>query len=158
VALLRTFSKAWGLGGIRAGYLMASPEVCNVIQNFIPPFGVPGHTSALLLTVLEQPQYVAQIVQTMNLEREKLYTTLKEHPTWQVYPSHTNFFLIRTPNAAEAYQDLLKNGILVRRQDHYAGLEGCIRVSVGTPQENERFIEAAFQRTEDREQRAVNGF
>lgn len=52
--------------------------------------------------------------------------------------------LIRTPDAAAAYNALLKQGILVRRQDHYPGLEGCIRVSVGTPQENQRFLEAAF--------------
>lgn len=155
VALLRTFSKAWGLGGIRAGYLMASAEVCNVIQNFVPPFGLPAHTSALLLTVLEQPRYVEQIVETMNAERAQLYAALKQHPTWQVYPTHTNFFLIRTPDAAEAYTALLRHGILVRRQDHYPGLGGCIRVSVGTPEENRRLLEAAFEGTGSREQGTV---
>ncbi len=144
VAILRTFSKAWGLGGIRVGYLMASPEICNVIQNFIPPFGLPAHTSAILLTVLENPQYTKGIVTTLVAEREKMLAALQKHPTWQAYPSQTNFILIRTPNALEAYRSLLKHDILVRRQDHYAGLEGCIRVSVGTPDQNQRFIEAAF--------------
>ncbi len=144
VALLRTFSKAWGLGGIRAGYLMASPEVCNVVQNFVPPFGLPAHTAQILLTVLESPGYVQAIVQTLLGERERLFQALQPHPTWKVYPSQTNFLLIRTPDAAAAYNALLEQGILVRRQDHYLGLEGCIRVSVGTPQENQRFLEAAF--------------
>jgi len=148
VALLRTFSKAWGLGGIRAGYLLASPEVCNVVQNFIPPFGLPAHTAQILLTVLEAPGYVQGIVQTLVAEREKLFRALQKHTTWRVYESQTNFLLIRTPDAAAAYQGLLRQGILVRRQDHYPGLEGCIRVSVGTPQENQRFLEAAFSLAE----------
>lgn len=148
VAILRTFSKAWGLGGIRAGYLLASPEVCNIVQNFVPPFGLPAHTAQILLTVLESPGYVQGIVQTLRTEREKLFLALQKHPTWKIYSSQTNFFLIRTPDAAAAYNMLLRQGILVRRQDHYLGLEGCIRVSVGTPQENQRFLEAAFSLAE----------
>lgn len=148
VAILRTFSKAWGLGGIRAGYLMASPEVCNVIQNFVPPFGLPAHTAQILLTVLESPGYVQGIVQTLLAERERLFQALQQHPTWKVYKSQTNFFLIRTPDAAAAYNGLLRRDVLVRRQDHYPGLEGCIRASVGTPQENTRFLEAAFSLAE----------
>ncbi len=144
VALLRTFSKAWGLGGIRAGYLLAAPEVCQVVQNFVPPFGLPAHTAQVLLTVLESPTYVQSIVQTLVTEREKLLRALQTHPTWQAYPSQTNFILLRTPDAEAAYQGLLRQGILVRRQDRYPGLEGCIRVSVGTPEENRRFLQAAF--------------
>lgn len=148
VAILRTFSKAWGLGGIRAGYLLASPEVCSIVQNFVPPFGLPAHTGQILLAVLESPDYVQAIVQSMLAEREKLFQALQRHPTWKVYSSQTNFFLIRTPDAAAAYNALLQEGILVRRQDHYLGLEGCIRVSVGTPQENQRFLEAVFSLAE----------
>jgi histidinol-phosphate aminotransferase len=144
VAILRTFSKAWGLGGIRAGYLLASPEVAGVVQNFVPPFGLPAHTAQILLTLLESPDYVQGIVQTLVAEREKLFQALQKHPTWHVYPSQTNFLLIRTPDAAAAYSGLLRQGILVRRQDHYPGLEGCIRVSLGTPVENQRFLQAAF--------------
>jgi len=144
VAILRTFSKAWGLGGIRAGYLLASPEVCQVVQNFVPPFGLPAHTAQILLTVLEWPSYVQGIVRSLVAEREKLFQALQKHPTWQVYPSQANFFLIRTPDATAAYSGLLRWGILVRRQDHYPGLEGCIRVSLGTPEENQRFLQAAF--------------
>lgn len=148
VAILRTFSKAWGLGGIRAGYLLASPEVCNTVQNFVPPFGLPAHTAAILLTVLETPEYAQGVVQSLITERERLYLALGQHPSWKPYRSSTNFILVRTPDAAAAYQALLKRGVLVRRQDHYAGLEGCIRVSVGTPEENQRFIEAALASSE----------
>jgi len=144
VALLRTFSKAWGLGGVRTGYLLAAPEVCNVVQNLIPPFALPAHTAQVLLAVLEAPSYVEKVVQAIQAERDRLFTALEQHPTWRPYPSQTNFLLVHTPEAAAAYQQLLRQGVLVRRQDHYAGLEGCIRVTVGTPQENQRFLEAAF--------------
>jgi len=148
VAVLRTFSKAWGLGGIRAGYLLASPEVCDLVQSFLPPFGLPAHTSQILLVVLESPDYVQGVVQHLISEREKVFQALQKHPTWKAYPSRANFILIRTPDASGVYQALLQEGILVRRQDHYLGLEGCIRVTVGTPPENQRFLDAAFSLTE----------
>lgn len=146
VAILRTFSKAWGLGGIRAGYLMASPEVCNVIQNFVPPFGLPAHTAAVLLEVLSAPGYTQPIVEGLIAEREKLLAALSQHPHWTVYPSQSNFILVRTPDAEAAYRGLLDQGLLVRRQDHYQGLEGCIRISVGSPEENQRLIAAVLNR------------
>jgi histidinol-phosphate aminotransferase len=144
VALLRTFSKAWGLGGIRAGYLLCSAEVANVVQNLLPPFGLPAHTEIILQTVLEAPQYTQGIIAEIVKERQFVLSALGKHPSWKVFPSQTNFFLVQTPNAEAAYRGLLSQGILVRRQDHYAGLEGCIRISVGTPEENRRLIEAAF--------------
>jgi histidinol-phosphate aminotransferase len=144
LALMRTFSKAWGLGGIRAGYVLASAEVANVVQNLLPPFGLPGHTQVILQTVLEHPEYTREIISGIVAERGRLLTALSKHPSWTVYPSQTNFLLVRTPDAEAAYKQLLGQGILVRRQDHYAGLEGCIRISVGTPEENNRLIEAAF--------------
>jgi histidinol-phosphate aminotransferase len=65
------------------------------------------------------------------------------HPSWKVHPSRANFFLVRTPDAEAAWKGLLARGILVRRQDHLPGLAGCLRVSVGTPAENDTFLEAA---------------
>lgn len=141
VAILRTFSKAWGLGGIRAGYMVASPELCTVIQNFIPPFGLPAHTAAVLLCVLEAPEYTDNIAALLTLDRDRLQVELKKVPGWKVYDSDTNFVLVKTPDAETAFNQLLKGGILVRRQDHYAGLEGCIRISVGTPEENQQLAE-----------------
>ena len=143
VAILRTFSKAWSLGGIRAGYLLASPEVAAVVRACIPPFCLPLHTSAILLTAMESPGYLAPLAARVRAERERLQTGLAGHPTWRAYPSATNFLLVRTPDAAAAYQHLLARGVLVRRQDHYPGLEGCLRVTVGSPPENDAFLAAA---------------
>lgn len=145
VAILRTFSKSWGLAGIRTGYLLASPRVAAVAKAFVPPFCLPVHTCAIIRTALESPGYVAPLAERIRAERARLLAGLAGHPRWTAYPSVTNFFLVRTPDARAAWEALLARGILVRRQDHYAGLEGCLRVSVGTRAENDAFLAAAAE-------------
>ncbi len=144
VALLRTFSKAFALGGVRAGYLLASPEVAGVVREVLPPFVLPAHTAAILEVVLENPGYVEEGVARVRAERERVYGELLRHPTWRPYPSHANFLLVRTPDAKEAFRHLLARGILVRRQDGHPGLEGCLRVTVGLREEMDAFLRAAF--------------
>jgi len=144
VAVLRTFSKSWCLGGIRAGYLLGSRRVASVARALLPPFCLPAHTTAILLSALESPGYVAPLVERIRAERERVREALSRHPAWKPYPSAGNFILVRTPDAAAAHGKLLGAGILVRRQDHYPGLEGCIRISVGTPAENDAMLAAAF--------------
>jgi histidinol-phosphate aminotransferase len=144
VVLLRTFSKAFGLGGIRAGYLLGAPEVASRLQAMLPPFDVPVHTAAILETVLEAPERAAEAGRRLAAERDRVTAALARHPTWRPYPSRANFFLVRTPDAAAAWQGLLDRGILVRRQDHLPGLAGCLRISVGTPEENDALVAAAL--------------
>ncbi len=145
VALLRTFSKSWCLGGVRAGYLLASPKVAAIARALLPPFCLPATTGAILLTALEAPGYVAPIVARIRAERDRLLAALAKHPRWKPHPSASNFILVRTPDAKAAHAKLLAAGVLVRRQDHYPGLEGCIRVSVGTREENDLLLAAALQ-------------
>jgi histidinol-phosphate aminotransferase len=143
VCILRTFSKAWGLGGLRLGYLMAQPALAVNVQKILSPFNVSALQMAVAGVALEQPGYVQARVQETVQERDRVFDALQAHPTWHSYPSHANYHLIRTPDAAQAHEALLEHGVLVRRQDSLPGLEGCIRVSVGTPEENSRFLEAA---------------
>jgi len=144
VVVLRTFSKAWCLGGIRGGYLLGAPEVAGKVQSMLPPFLIPAHTAAVLLSALEAPGYVEELAGRIAAEREQLQAGLSRHPSWRAFPSATNFILIRTPDAKAAYQGLLARSVLVRRQDHYPGLQGCIRVTVGSPAENDAFLAAAL--------------
>jgi histidinol-phosphate aminotransferase len=146
VAVLRTFSKSWCLGGVRAGYLLASPRVAAVARALLPPFCLPAHTGAILLTALESPGVFAPIHARIRAERDRLLAELAKHPQWKPYPSASNFILVRTPDASVAHAKLLAAGILVRRQDHYAGLEGCIRISVGTRADNDALLAAVFGR------------
>ena len=144
VVLLRTFSKAFGLGGVRAGFLLAVPDVAAKLQAMLPPFEVPVHTAAILATVLESPDRATEVASRLVSERDRMLAKMAGHPTWRSHPSRANFFLVRTPDAEVAWRSLLERGILVRRQDHLPGLEGCLRVSVGTPTENDAFLKAAF--------------
>lgn len=145
VVILRTFSKAFGLGGVRAGFLLAVPDVAGKFQAMLPPFDVPVHTAAVLETVLEFPGRAAEVGARLASERDRVIASLASHPTWRPCPSRANFFLVRTPDAEAAWRSLLARGILVRRQDHLPGLAGCLRVSVGTPDENDAFLRAAFE-------------
>ncbi len=144
VALLRTFSKAFGLGGVRAGHLLAAPEVAARVQGMVPPFCLPAHTQAILQVVLQAPQYARERAARIAAERERIREALGRHPSWRAHPSATNFILVHTPDAARTFEALVGRGILVRRQDHLPGLEGCLRVTVGTREENDAFLAAAF--------------
>lgn len=144
LAILRTFSKGWGLAGARIGYLLASPELAGTVRKLLPPFILSAPAAAILAVCLENPGYVAEASENIRRERERVYQSLLGHPTWQVYRSDTNFLLIRTPDAKAAIDGLLREGIVVRSQDYVPGLSGCIRVTIGTPEENDRFLAAAL--------------
>lgn len=143
VVLLRTFSKAWGLAGLRVGYALAPDGLARQLRKLVPPFATSVLQTVAVQVALANPGYVAARVAAVVAERERLYQALQKHPTWQVYPSHANFLLIRTPDAEQAFKQLLEHGVLVRRQDSYHGLEGCIRISLGTRAENDAFLAAA---------------
>jgi histidinol-phosphate aminotransferase len=145
VCILRTFSKAWGLGGVRLGYLLAQPELAGHVQKILSPFNVSTLIQSAVEVALENPQYAETRVQETMLERARVYAALSNHPTWKIFPSAANYHLIRTRDAKKAHAQLLERGILVRKQDSYRGLEGCIRVSIGTPEENTAFIAAALE-------------
>ncbi len=143
IVLLRTFSKAWGLAGLRLGYALASDEVARQLRKLVPPFAVSVMQTVCAQVALANPGYMQARVASTIAERERLTSALARHPAWSVTSSQANFLLIRTPDAASAHASLLSHGVLVRRQDSYFGLEGCIRVTVGTPAENDAFLKAA---------------
>ncbi|MGE0098074.1 MAG: histidinol-phosphate transaminase [Hydrogenophaga sp.] len=143
VVLLRTFSKAWGLAGLRLGYALAGDEVARQLRKLVPPFGVSVLQTVCALVALERPGYLRERVAHTLRERERVFQVLQTHPTWQVMPSHANFLLVRTPDAAQAHAALLAQGVLVRRQDRLHGLEGCLRMTIGTAAENDTFLRTA---------------
>ncbi len=147
-ASLRTFSKAFGLGGVRLGYTLTSPDLARNIQKLLLPFSVSALQVATGLTVLEHPEYVEARAAEARQERAFLLTELQKLPNLTVYPSQTNFLLFRVGDAEAFFSSLLDAGVLVRRQDHLPGLSGCLRVSVGTPKENRIFVAAAERASE----------
>jgi histidinol-phosphate aminotransferase len=148
VALLRTFSKAWGLAGLRLGYVLASGEVAKHLRKLIPPFAISVMQTVAAQVALEHPAYMMQRAREVIEERQRVFKALQDHPHWTIYPSEGNFLLIRAPDVAEVFNRLLQRGVLVRRQDSYFGLAGCLRVSIGTRAENDRFLAAALSTDE----------
>lgn len=140
---LRTFSKGWGLAGIRLGYALTSPALATELRKLVPAFNIGVLAEAALEVALENPGYVAERAAEVRRERERVFAALREHPVWEPLPSQANFYLLRTPDAQAAYRHLLACGIVVRRQDSLPGLAGCLRVAVGTPEENDALLAAA---------------
>lgn len=152
VVCLRTFSKAFGLAGVRLGYALAHPALAEGIQKVLLPFSVSALQLIIGLIVLEHPEYVETRVQEAVAERARLLAGLRDLPGVEVYPSHTNFLLFRVRDAEAFYTGLLERGVLIRRQDHLPGLAGCLRVSVGTPEENGIFLETATEVAQGRQE------
>lgn len=137
---LRTFSKAWGLAGLRVGYALTSAELATELRKVVSAFAVNVLSESVLEVALEHPEYVAERVERAIQERERIRAALQGHPRLEVLPSWGNFFLLRAEDAGQVFEHLLSRGILVRPQG--GRLAGYLRVSLGTPAENDRLIEA----------------
>ncbi|WP_456432608.1 histidinol-phosphate transaminase [Thermosulfuriphilus sp.] len=140
IIVLRTFSKAYGLAGLRIGYGVMDPEIAAVLERIRQPFNVNLLAQIAARASLVDRDYLAQVQKTIwegmdFLERE--LTSLGLLP----YPSQTNFILVdlRRP-ARPVYEALLRRGIIVRPMDSYS-FETCIRITVGLPEENQRLID-----------------
>lgn len=137
---LRTFSKAWGLAGLRLGYALTSPELGEHLQKLISAFNINVLTESVVEVALENPAYMqARVAQTVG-ERERIRAALAGSRCFEVLPSKGNFFLLRSEESGAIFEHLLSRGILVRRQETV--LAGCLRVSLGTPEQNDRLIAA----------------
>ena len=139
---LRTLSKAYGLAGVRLGYALTAPALAQQLQKVVLPFSVSALQASLVETVLEAPAFVDERIALVRSERERLHAALRSRAGVEVFPSVTNFLLLRVADAEATYRGLSDQGVLVRRQDHLPGLAGCLRVSVGRPEENDAFMAA----------------
>jgi len=142
LVLLRTFSKAFGLAGLRVGYMLAGEDVVQAVWRVKQPFNVNTFSQLAALAVLNARDVFQERIEAICRARDELYKGLEELPGVTAFPSRANFILFRTPlPAAEVYHGLLRRGILIRNVDGPL-LPGCLRVTVGRPEENARFLEA----------------
>lgn len=140
--VLRTFSKI-GLAGLRVGYLAANRDVTFELSKVKPPYNVNTVSQIAACKVLENWQLFREQIADIAAERERLAEGLKKIPGVRVYPSQANFILFSVPvPPAEVHQGLVDDGILIRKGLGLThGLETCLRVTVGTKQENDLFLE-----------------
>jgi histidinol-phosphate aminotransferase len=140
--VLRTFSKAMGMAGLRLGYLLASPELVREVNKGRLPYNVNFFTQAAALAALSQPAVLQAGVDRLVRLRDALYARLAALPGLRVYPSRGNFLLIelaeRDPKTV--FEALYERGILVRDVTSYPRLSRCLRVSVGTEEENKALL------------------
>ncbi len=142
VVSIRTFSKAFALAGVRLGYGLMDPDIASQLCKVILPFSLSALQIAVGEVVLEDEGFLDQRVGAILEQRNLLTAEIEAVPGVRPFPSQTNFVLFTTPDAAGVFNGLLERGVLVRRQDHLPGLAGCLRVTVGRPEENMRFLEA----------------
>ena len=142
LVILRTLSKI-GLAGIRLGILVASTAVVEQINKVRPPYNVNALTQAAARVVLRHPDVVSRQAAAIVPERDRVLAELRSLPEVTTFPSQANFFLMRTAQPGdEVYRGLVKRGVLVRNFSHAPYLANCLRVTVGTPKDNDAFLAA----------------
>ena len=146
LVLIRTFSKAFNMAGIRLGYLIARPDLAKTIENVKLPFSVGPWQQAAGELILNQTPFRERIVKRIIKERGRVEAALKAIPGIVPVPSQTNFVLfeIKSGQPAEIIKDLARNGVLVRTFDH-PRLKNHARVTIGTPAENSVFLRTLAQ-------------
>jgi histidinol-phosphate aminotransferase len=149
LVVLRTLSKAYALAGARCGALIASEEIVGLLRRIIPPYALPSSTVEDVLRLTEAPQraIAAERIRTILAERERMRARLAAMPAVErVWPSDANFLLLRCREADRFLEAGKSAGLLVRDFSSAPRLAGCLRISVGTPEQNERLL-AAVERT-----------
>jgi histidinol-phosphate aminotransferase len=141
--VLQTFSKAWGLAGLRLGVGYGSKEITEILNKIKPPYNINTITQKVTLDAINNWNQTIKWVDKLKKERNVLEGLLKQFSfVNKVYPSQTNFLLVKMTDAKACYQYLLTKGIIVRDRSSVILCDNCLRISIGTPIENKELINA----------------
>jgi histidinol-phosphate aminotransferase len=141
--VLQTFSKAWGLAGLRLGMAFAHSFVIEMMNKIKPPYNINGLTQKIALEYLAKPGQTNAWVRQIVKERIRLAENMaKLSFVLQVFPSDANFLLIRMTDARKKYDQLLAGGVVVRDRSNVKLCNDCLRITVGTGNENDLLLEA----------------
>lgn len=142
IIIIRTLSKAFGLAGLRLGYLLTNRELASAVQKAKLPFsvGIFGQIAGEVL--LKKNEYIKDIVKKIMDEKEKVFAELKEIPSIEPIPSYTNFILFRTQNISgkKLFDEMYRRGVLLRFFDT-PRLKDTLRLTIGKPEQNKIFLE-----------------
>jgi histidinol-phosphate aminotransferase len=141
--VMQTFSKAWGLANLRIGMAFASKEIVQILNLIKPPYNISGLTQKKVLASLDKVEEIEKLVKNILIERTYLEEELNRlHFVLHIFPSHANFLLVRMNEARKVYEYLIHDMIIVRDRSKVVLCEDCLRISVGTREENELLIQA----------------
>lgn len=146
LVVMQTFSKAWGLAALRLGMAFASTEIISILNKVKPPYNINQATQELALKALEEVGQVNDMIHHLVDMRNALSEVFEQIPTVEkVYPSDANFILVKIGNARAVYEFLLTKGIVVRDRSNVKLCENCLRITVGTEDENTALIDAIHE-------------
>ncbi len=142
--VFQTFSKAWGCAAIRLGMAFASPEIIGIFNKIKYPYNINELTQREALSMLQHEAQVQSWVETLLEERTRLEKALRNDVPCclHVFPSDANFVLARMTDASRIYTALVEDGIIVRNRSHITLCNNCLRITVGTPEENDILLSA----------------
>lgn len=147
LVVMQTLSKAWGLAALRVGIAFASEEIIHVMNKIKPPYNINQASQELVLQALEEVGQVNDMIREIVRERETLRQALMQLPNVEhIYPSDANFLLVKVDDPRSLYNYLLNKGIVVRDRSKVELCEGCLRITVGTPDENNTLLNALNER------------
>jgi histidinol-phosphate aminotransferase len=139
--VMQTFSKAWGMANLRIGMAFASEEIIRILNLIKPPYNISGLTQQKVLESLDQASKIGELVQTVLKEKDRLSKALEKLSfISHIYPSNANFVLVKMVGAKKVYDHLINDLIIVRDRSKVVLCEDCLRISVGTREENEALI------------------
>lgn len=140
LVVLRTLSKAFGMAGARCGVVLAHPQLIKLLEKVISPYPIATPIVDIILQELK-PEHLVTIrnqIQKLKTERENLIQFLNQQPyVEKVWPSEANFVLLKVKDAQRLMTYCLDNNLIIRDRSHMLNLENCIRISIGTPDENQ---------------------
>ena len=141
--VLQTFSKAWGCAAIRLGMAFASPEIIAIFNKIKYPYNVNRLTQEEAMKVLKQPELIKAWVNTLLEERTRVMDEFVKLPCCvRVFPTDANFFLAKVYEATQIYDYLVSEGIIVRNRTNVALCNDCLRITIGTKEENDALLDA----------------
>ena len=142
LVITRTFSKAYGLAGLRVGYVVAHPEIVDELNKVRLPYNLNRFSQIAATLLLKRPERLARHLELIRRERERVFSALETIDDIHPFPTDANFVLFRTGQSChEVFQRLLDHGVLVRNLDRPGPLQNCLRITIGTPEDNDLFLE-----------------
>lgn len=142
LVVLQTMSKAFGLAGIRCGFAIGNRDTIEIMSKVKAPYNVNKLTSKIALEAFSNIEQFHQKVAQVLAEKQELTAALESTPfVKRLLPSDTNFIMFEIDNAQEVYKQMAENGVVVRYRGNCLHCDGCLRVTVGTPAENKKFME-----------------
>ena len=141
--VLQTFSKAWGAAAIRLGMAFADPAIIEMLNKIKYPYNINLLVQNKALELMENEAEMRQEVKAILAERMRMAKLLSEAPFgFEVFPSDANFLLVRVGDADRLYKALVDRGIIVRNRNRVLKCQGCLRITIGLPAENDLLLRA----------------